>query len=599
MLGRWSGRFIMAAGLKVGDILCNRYPIEGILGEGGMGAVYRASDLSSKRHWAVKEMTDNFDSQVDRAEAVRSFKAEADILCDLEHPNLPRITHCFSERGRQYIVMDLVTGDTVEKLLRNSPQGRLSLEEIADITRQLVDVLEYLHTHEPPIIFRDLKPANIMVMAKHVVKLIDFGIARFFTKGKRTDTVALGTPGYAAPEQYGSGQSDARTDIYALGATLHQCLTGVDPSAVPFKFDPPSVLVPDLPKELDEVILKCVNMDPAQRWASVEEFGQAFAQVYAATGGNFVGNYAGAGVSVGLGKTGNTAGMRSVGSWHTATGAVQSGAIRTNSFDASGSGSVSAGTGRTQAPYAGAGNNTTVPTTGVTRGGGIDLLNLPQNGAHRSEATENTYGQTVASGAVSAAGRTGQHRAVSGAFVDAPSNREDEAEPVTTAGAVRRGRTFPRSQIDFGSRNGDTTYKTSITLNGEVDGELVCSDKWLVCRPSYVKGNNVKVDVFVDPSKIRNAGFNTGFVRLGNESMAVSISLKAETLGCFTWIASISLMLTSWIPFWGLIVAVILGVWSWFIPKRVREPVFIFFVISLLLGLGASTLVSYWIFTNY
>ncbi|MGM9999550.1 MAG: serine/threonine protein kinase [Candidatus Bruticola sp.] len=265
----------MAAGLQVGDVLCQRYPVEAVIGQGGMGAVYKASDLSSKRHWAIKEMTDDFEDEQERQEGLESFKAEADILCELDHPNLPRITHCFSERGRQYIVMDLVEGLTVERMMHQEPNGRLSLQQVLNIAAQLTDVLSYLHEHTPPIIFRDLKPGNIMVTPKGTVKLIDFGIARFFSKGKKSDTRALGTPGYAAPEQYGQGQSDARTDIYALGATLHHALTGVSPDSTMFSFEAPSKLVSSLPQDLDEVILKCCRLKASERWNNVKEFEQA------------------------------------------------------------------------------------------------------------------------------------------------------------------------------------------------------------------------------------------------------------------------------------------------------------------------------------
>lgn len=263
----------MAAGLKVGDVLNNRYPILGILGEGGMGAVYEAGDLSSKRHWAVKEMTDNFDDPAERSLALESFRAEADILCELEHPNLPRITHCFEENGRHYMVMDLVKGVTVEKLLRE--KGALSLDETLDIAQQLIEVLDYLHGLNPPVIFRDMKPANVMLMPNKQVKLVDFGIARFFSREKSADTHAFGTPGFAAPEQYGRGQSDARTDIYALGATLHTCLTGADPSITPFKFAKIGELKGGLPAELDGIIAKALEIDPAKRWQSARELGQA------------------------------------------------------------------------------------------------------------------------------------------------------------------------------------------------------------------------------------------------------------------------------------------------------------------------------------
>lgn len=265
----------MAANLQVGDVLAQRYTIEAVLGRGGMGAVYKASDSDSKRCWAIKEMNDGFDDSEERQEALESFKTEFEILCDLEHPSLPRMYQSFEENGRQYIVMDLVEGQTVEELLRLNPQGRLPLGQVLDIAIQLADVLDYLHRHNPPIIFRDLKPGNIMITSIGIVKLIDFGIARFFTKGKNVDTRVLGTPGYAAPEQYGRGQSDPRTDIYALGASLHHCLTGKNPEDKMFSFQAPSELLPSLPKELDEVILKCCRLNPDERWNSVKDFEQA------------------------------------------------------------------------------------------------------------------------------------------------------------------------------------------------------------------------------------------------------------------------------------------------------------------------------------
>lgn len=265
----------MAANLQIGDLLAQRYTIEAVLGRGGMGAVYKASDSDSKRCWAIKEMSDSFDDPEERREALASFKSEFEILCELDHPSLPRMYQSFEENGRQYIVMDLVEGQTVQELINKAPQARLSLGQVLDLAIQLADVLDYLHNHKPPIIFRDLKPGNIMVAAAGTVKLIDFGIARFFTKGKNVDTRVLGTPGYAAPEQYGRGQSDSRTDIYALGASLHHCLTGKNPEENMFSFLPPSQLVPSLPKELDEVILKCCRLKPDERWTSVKDFEQA------------------------------------------------------------------------------------------------------------------------------------------------------------------------------------------------------------------------------------------------------------------------------------------------------------------------------------
>ena len=214
----------MTARLGVGQVLSGRYKVERILGEGGMGAVYLVSDSRlAKQYWAIKEMADDFSDPEERAEAQQAFKSEAELLSQLKHVNLPRITDSFIEAGRQYLVMDYVEGETLERVLQK--QGRLSVGEALDVAVQIAEVLEYLHSRPQPVIFRDLKPANVILSPDGTARLIDFGIARFFKSGKTSDTRALGTPGYAAPEQYGRGQSDARTDIYALGATLHEALS--------------------------------------------------------------------------------------------------------------------------------------------------------------------------------------------------------------------------------------------------------------------------------------------------------------------------------------------------------------------------------------
>ncbi|MBQ7569196.1 protein kinase [bacterium] len=262
----------MAASLKVGDVLCGRYPILGILGEGGMGAVYQASDIRSPRVWAIKEMTEKFASEDERREAISGFEMEARLLSALEHPNLPRVTDFFSDRGHLYLVMDLVQGDTWEKI---QSRGRQSADAILDIVWQITEVLRYLHNRPQPIIFRDLKPANVMITPEGVAKLIDFGIARVFQAGKATDTRALGTPGYAAPEQYGTGQSDARTDIYALGVMMHQAFSGIDPSIEPFQFASLSNMIPGFPKSLEDIVTRAVALDRNKRFANVAEMQEA------------------------------------------------------------------------------------------------------------------------------------------------------------------------------------------------------------------------------------------------------------------------------------------------------------------------------------
>jgi len=260
--------------LTPGTILQNRYRIVRQVGGGGMGTVYLAEDLRLPgRRCAVKEMSPAFLSPHDQAWAVPAFQREAHLLASLNHPNLAAVTDFFPEGGNWYLVMEFVEGETLARRLERSPGHRLPLPEALPIIRQLCDVLEYLHTRQPPVIFRDLKPSNIMLTPEGRVKLIDFGIARFFKPGQRQDTVNLGTPGYAAPEQYGGlGQSDPRTDIYSLGVLLHQMVTGYDPAAaaVPFPLPPPRSLMPGIPPEVERVILRATQIQPDARYPSIQ-----------------------------------------------------------------------------------------------------------------------------------------------------------------------------------------------------------------------------------------------------------------------------------------------------------------------------------------
>jgi hypothetical protein len=172
----------------------------------------------------------------------------------------------FSENGRWYLVMDFIEGETLEARLSHAPGGRLPVPEVVQIGVQLCTVLEYLHTRQPPIIFRDLKPANIMVTPTGDLSLIDFGSARLFKPGQTKDTTSFGSAGYAAPEQYGKAQTTTQSDIYSLGATLHQLLSGSDPANSPFLFAPLNRAEPEGLKELIEQMLAT---DPAKRPASV------------------------------------------------------------------------------------------------------------------------------------------------------------------------------------------------------------------------------------------------------------------------------------------------------------------------------------------
>ncbi|HEX9131376.1 MAG TPA: tetratricopeptide repeat protein [Ktedonobacteraceae bacterium] len=253
-------------------LLAGRYQLLSRIGQGGMGAVYKAADTRfNNRPLAIKEMSSSGLPPARLQEAEAAFEREAHLLADLLHPNLPRIYEHFTENDRSYLVMDFIEGQTVEEHLEQIGGGPLPVEQVIKWADQLCDVLNYLHSHQPPIIFRDLKPANVMMSESGHIYLIDFGIARIFKPGKQHDTVALGSPGYAAPEQYGKAQSTPRSDIYSLGALLHHLLTGIDPSEQPFFFRPASQVNPAVDLALDALLQQMLAMDSDRRPASAQE----------------------------------------------------------------------------------------------------------------------------------------------------------------------------------------------------------------------------------------------------------------------------------------------------------------------------------------
>jgi len=217
----------------------NRYFIMSKVGAGGFGLVYKARDIQNRdRLVAIKEVSLLGLHPQAMIEATTSFQREVSVLSQLDHPNLPRLYEYIQTPGHWYLVMDFIAGETLEEYQSKTPKGHLPLSEALDIGMQLCLVLDYLHSQQPPIVFRDLKPANIMRTPTGQLYLIDFGIARYFKPGQAKDTVALGSHGYAAPEQYGKAQTTPRADIYSLGAVLHQLLTARDPSEAPFRFQP-------------------------------------------------------------------------------------------------------------------------------------------------------------------------------------------------------------------------------------------------------------------------------------------------------------------------------------------------------------------------
>jgi serine/threonine protein kinase len=221
----------MSQPLAIGTVLKSEYRIVRLVGGGGMAWVYQVEELpaGSGQLWALKELRPQTEDKAERATARRMFEQEAELLRDLQHVNIPRIADFFEENGRACLVMEFVWGESLEKRLKatNAP---LLETDVLKWSVQLCDALDYLHGRQPPIIFRDMKPSNVMVTNTGLVKLIDFGIARTYKVGKKRDTVAMGSENYAAPEQWGKGQTDARSDIYALGATMYHLLANMAPT---------------------------------------------------------------------------------------------------------------------------------------------------------------------------------------------------------------------------------------------------------------------------------------------------------------------------------------------------------------------------------
>lgn len=263
--------------LPKGAILQNRYEVIKVLGVGGMGAVYLTQDLrftGTKRLCALKEMISSTPDPHVRRLAVDSFKREANLLAQLKHSGIPQIYDFFTDNIRSYLAMEYVEGEDLENILDNT-EGMLKEELVLDWAIQVCDVLIYLHSQEPSIIFRDLKPSNIMLREGNKIALIDFGIAKAFEAGQKG--TMIGTEGYSPPEQY-KGIAEPRGDIYALGATLHHLLTKRDPRLEPpftFHEEPPKLLNPAISEQTSAVIMQALEYDIEKRPASVQAFKEA------------------------------------------------------------------------------------------------------------------------------------------------------------------------------------------------------------------------------------------------------------------------------------------------------------------------------------
>ena len=253
-----------------------RYLIQSVVGRGGMGCVYRAIDTRElQRVVAIKELRQSHLKPEDLLRAEQRFLQEAAILQKLTpHAHLPTFYEGFTEQGRSYLVMDFIEGKTLQRLLLDQPDHGLSVADTLAYTRQLCEVLSYLHQQSPSVIFRDLKPANVIIAPTNVVYLIDFGIARHFKAGQVMDTEAFGSLGFCAPEVFRGEQTEPRSDLFSLGATLYQCLTGRNPGTnkpTLFDFTPIGQDNAQVPPMLDDLIMRLVATLPEMRPASAEE----------------------------------------------------------------------------------------------------------------------------------------------------------------------------------------------------------------------------------------------------------------------------------------------------------------------------------------
>ncbi|MGN0298851.1 MAG: serine/threonine-protein kinase [Lachnospiraceae bacterium] len=251
---------------RTGTVIDGKYEILKQVGKGGMSIVYLAMDKRLNKQWAVKEVQKN--NERNNQVMINALLAETNLMKKLDHPALPRIVDIIENADTYYIIMDYIEGESLDKSIVK--YGAQSEEVVLDWAKQLCDALNYLHSQKPPIIYRDMKPSNIMLKPAGNLKLVDFGIAREYKDKTRTDTTVLGTPGYAPPEQH-RGTTDQRSDIYALGMTLHHLLTGIDPRTAGYEYLSVRQWKPSLSEGMEAIIDKCTAINPEDRYQNCAE----------------------------------------------------------------------------------------------------------------------------------------------------------------------------------------------------------------------------------------------------------------------------------------------------------------------------------------
>ncbi|MEQ8221328.1 MAG: bifunctional serine/threonine-protein kinase/formylglycine-generating enzyme family protein, partial [Candidatus Eremiobacterota bacterium] len=245
-----------------------------LIKSGGMGSVYIATDRRFETKCAVKEMLPQSSNPHEEQYMIDSFRREAKILNRLRHPNIPIVTDYFIESDRYYLVMDYIEGKDLDTVMSSCPGGIIPEYTVIEITKEILNALHYLHSQDPPVIYRDLKPGNIMVRdSDGKVILIDFGIARTIEPHSDTPKTCIGTPAFSPRESF-DGKAEIRTDIYCLGATMHCLLTGIVPS-IPFDFKPVRFHNPDISERLEKIVMKALSIDKIDRYANAYEMKSA------------------------------------------------------------------------------------------------------------------------------------------------------------------------------------------------------------------------------------------------------------------------------------------------------------------------------------
>lgn len=274
-----AGQLTRQGPLPAGAVLANgRYTIDRHLAQGGMGAIYLAHDAHKHTRCVIKEMLPKANAD-ERREAQQAFQQEAEILAELHHPNIVTVWDAFEEQGSHYLVEEFIGGGDLNALV-NAPETLSELRAL-DVAAQIATAFQYIHTYhqvapagsqvKAPIIYRDMKPANVMLRADGQVLVADFGIVRLFKPGRTRDTINLGTHGYAAPEMISNTQSDERSDLYTLGATIHELLTKKDPANNVNFFTPVRTFRPDVSAALEQIIMRLLEDRPERRYQTAAE----------------------------------------------------------------------------------------------------------------------------------------------------------------------------------------------------------------------------------------------------------------------------------------------------------------------------------------